>query len=82
VDERGSSTSAGTSATLNATPDVPRLTGEQLAAMELIEEIANDLTFPVEMDFHRSRLHRRRRDPSRGHPKRNAAGETAKSLGA
>lgn len=31
--------------------DVPRLTDEQRAAMALIEEIANDPTFHVEMDF-------------------------------
>jgi hypothetical protein len=31
--------------------EVPRLTGEQLAAMRLIEDIANDPAFHVEMDF-------------------------------
>jgi hypothetical protein len=31
--------------------DVPRLTQEQLGAMELIEDIANDSAFHVEMDF-------------------------------
>jgi len=31
--------------------DVPRLTAEQVAAMELVEEIANDPAFYVEMDF-------------------------------
>ena len=31
--------------------EVPRLTGEQLAAMALIESIANDPAFYVEMDF-------------------------------
>ena len=32
-------------------PDVPRLTGEQCEAMELLESIANDPTFHLEMDF-------------------------------
>jgi hypothetical protein len=32
-------------------PDVPRLTGEQLEAMELLESIANDPSVHVEMDF-------------------------------
>ena len=32
-------------------PDVPRLTGSQFAAMQLIETIANDPAFHVEMDF-------------------------------
>jgi len=32
-------------------PDAPRLTAEQSAAMELIESIANDPAFHVEMDF-------------------------------
>jgi len=32
-------------------PEVPRLTDDQRAAMDLIEEIANDPAFHVEMDF-------------------------------
>ncbi len=32
-------------------PDVPRLTDDQLAAMNLVEQIANDPRFHVEMDF-------------------------------
>lgn len=32
-------------------PDVPRLTGEQIAAMDLMEAIANDPEYYVEMDF-------------------------------
>jgi hypothetical protein len=32
-------------------PEVPRLTDQQLEAMELIETIANDPTFHIEMDF-------------------------------
>ena len=32
-------------------PEVPRLTDEQLEAMELLESIANDPAFHVEMDF-------------------------------
>ena len=32
-------------------PDAPRLTAPQLEAMELLESIANDPTFYVEMDF-------------------------------
>ena len=32
-------------------PDVPRLTSQQLEAMELLETIANDPTFHLEMDF-------------------------------
>lgn len=32
-------------------PDVPRLTAEQIEAMELLERIANDPTFHLEMDF-------------------------------
>ena len=32
-------------------PEVPRLTDEQLEAMELLESIANDPTFHLEMDF-------------------------------
>jgi len=33
-------------------PDAPRLTAEQLEAMQLVEETANDPAFHVEMDFH------------------------------
>ena len=32
-------------------PEVPRLTAEQIEAMELLERIANDPTFHLEMDF-------------------------------
>jgi alpha-ketoglutarate-dependent taurine dioxygenase len=32
-------------------PEVPRLTPEQVEAMELLESIANDPSFSLEMDF-------------------------------
>ena len=32
-------------------PEVPRLTADQIAAMELLERLANDPTFHIEMDF-------------------------------
>ena len=47
-------------------PEVPRLTDEQLEAMELLESIANDPTFHVEMDFRAGRraVAQQRPDPA------------------